>query len=70
MPPSVTEMRWKHLTKAVGEDDVVHLWLHPHNIITAPETFDVLERVLRQVAERRDAGALEAVTQSTYCRHL
>lgn len=70
VPPSVTEMRWRNMVNAAGANDVVHLWLHPHNIITGPETFGVLERVLRNVARRRDAGVLEAVTQSTYCHQL
>lgn len=70
VPPAVTALRWKRMIDHAGEEDVVHLWLHPHNIITGPETYDVLERVLRNVADMRDRGRLETMTQADYCRDL
>lgn len=68
VPEAVTAWRWtRMLDKAVAHDGVVHLWLHPHNIISAPSTFDVLARVLANVAQLRDRGLLEIETQSRYC---
>lgn len=68
VPLAVTERRWSGLlAKAVRGGSVVHLWLHPHNIISAPDTFDLLARVLARVAALRDAGLLEVRTQSGYC---
>jgi len=70
VPRWTTAMRWRAMLEAAGTGDVVHLWLHPHNIITGPETLPLLERVLRDVARLRDAGRLEIATQATYCRAL
>jgi len=37
VPPSVTVMRWKSLLRyAVENGGYVHMWLHPHNLITSP----------------------------------
>lgn len=69
VPPAVTVRRWTGLLRrAEVESGVVHLWLHPHNIISAPGTLDVLKAVLREVAVRRDAGTIDVQTQRTYCR--
>lgn len=70
VPRWTTEMRWRRMLEAANDGEVVHLWLHPHNIITGPETLPLLERVLRDVARLRDAGRLEIATQATYCRAL
>lgn len=70
VPRWTTAMRWRNLMETAKTGDVVHLWLHPHNIITGPETLPLLERVLRDVARLRDAGRLEVQTQASYCRAL
>ena len=71
VPTAVTAARWRHqLRDAAGNGGVVHLWLHPHNLITAPDTETVLETVLRNVAEMRDADQISVVTQRAYCREV
>lgn len=70
VPRWTTVLRWRNLMEAAETGDVVHLWLHPHNIITGPETLPLLARVLRDVARLRDAGRLEVATQASYCRTL
>lgn len=70
VPRAVTKLRWKNLLDRSGADDVVHLWLHPHNIITGPETLGSLEEVLREVADRRHRGKVETMTQADYCRRI
>ena len=71
VPPAVTVRRWTAmLDHAVRTGGVVHLWLHPHNLVTAPDTGDVLERVLADVAERCARGELKVETQAQYCRRL
>jgi len=68
LPKAVTVLRWKRLLdKAAADGGVVHLWLHPHNIISGPETFEVLADVVALVADLRDRGLLEVVTQERYC---
>lgn len=71
VPRAVTRKRWTGmLDRAIERGGVVHLWLHPHNIISGPDTFYVLDDVLTAVAQRRDAGALEVQTQTRYCAAL
>lgn len=67
VPPEVTQLRWRNLLRRGAGGGVVHLWLHPHNLITAPDTADSLERVLAEVAEARTAGLLRVLTQAEYC---
>ncbi|MFL6727006.1 MAG: hypothetical protein ACJ8FS_10910 [Sphingomicrobium sp.] len=69
VPTIATVRRWRHqLRDAVANGGVVHLWLHPHNLITAPATESLLQRVLAEVADMRDSGQLRIVTQRDYCR--
>lgn len=68
VPPEVTRMRAERLLdRAAGRDEVVHYWLHPENIATAPSTLGLLGALLRAVAQRRDAGHCEVLTQLAYC---
>ena len=68
VPRSITVLRWRRmLERAARDGGVVHLWLHPHNIISAPSTFDVLRDVVGVVAGLRDRGLLEVRTQARYC---
>jgi len=69
VPPAVTAARWRNqLERCARDGGVVHLWLHPHNLITGPGTAAVLDEVLAQVARFRDAGRITVMTQRDYCR--
>jgi peptidoglycan/xylan/chitin deacetylase (PgdA/CDA1 family) len=68
VPAWVTVKRWTNLIdKAAATGSVAHLWLHPHNLITGPETRGTLEQVLRHAARLRDAGRIQIQTQERYC---
>jgi hypothetical protein len=68
VPPAVTHMRAERLLdQAAAKDAVVHYWLHPENIATAPSTLHLLEALIRTVARRRDAGHCHVLTQLGYC---
>ncbi len=68
VPKAVTALRWRRMLERAGVDGgVVHLWLHPHNIISAPSTFDVLATIIGEVSRLRDRGLLEVRTQERYC---
>lgn len=68
VPPAVTRARWRHqLDRCARDGGIVHLWLHPHNLITGPGTAAVLADVLGDVARLRDRGAIEVMTQRDYC---
>lgn len=68
VPSEVTQLRWRNLLRRGARGGVVHLWFHPHNLITAPDMADSLERVLAEVAQAQSAGWLKVMTQEEYCR--
>ena len=69
VPPQATVARWRHqLRSAAQTGGVVHLWLHPHNLITGPGTAALLEQVLAEAAAMRDRGEIRVLTQRDYCR--
>jgi len=69
VPPAVTVMRARRLLDAAAASDgIVHYWLHPENIVSAPATLPLLRMLLREVAQARDAGRCEVRTQVAYCR--
>jgi len=70
IPAALTRARWLHQLRSASAGDVVHLWLHPHNLITAPDTEPLLEAVLADVAAMCDAGRIRVVTQRDYCREV
>jgi peptidoglycan/xylan/chitin deacetylase (PgdA/CDA1 family) len=68
VPRRVTSLRWYNILKdAVHRGIVAHIWLHPHNIIDGPETFDVLCNIVSMAAQLRNLGKLRIVTQREYC---
>lgn len=69
VPPQVTIARARRLLNAAErEGGVVHYWLHPENIASAPSTVTLLRALLREVARRRDSGHCQVLTQVGYCR--
>jgi peptidoglycan/xylan/chitin deacetylase (PgdA/CDA1 family) len=71
IPAAITVQRWKTLLdRTASGGGVAHLWLHPHNLITAPETRETLELVLAHAAKLCAAGRLSVVTQEAYCREI
>jgi peptidoglycan/xylan/chitin deacetylase (PgdA/CDA1 family) len=69
VPPAVTSMRVERLLRAAADrGGVVHYWLHPENIASAPSTIELLRALAREVALSRDAGDCEVMTQLGYCR--
>jgi peptidoglycan/xylan/chitin deacetylase (PgdA/CDA1 family) len=71
VPPAITTLRAKRLLDRAAETDaIVHYWLHPENIATAPSTLELLDVLVREVAARRDAGRCHVLTQLGYCRSI
>ena len=69
VPPEVTRLRARRLLDSAARSDrIVHYWLHPENIVSAPATIEVLRLLLREVAEAREAGRCNVLTQIAYCR--
>lgn len=68
VPPAITQYRARWLLdRAARSGDIVHYWLHPENVATAPATLSVLRDLIEEVARRRDAGTCEVLTQLDYC---
>lgn len=71
VPPAVTRARWRsQLRQCVRRGGVVHLWLHPHNLLTGPGTAEVLSDVLADAARLRDRGQIQVLTQKAYCERI
>lgn len=67
VPQAVSNARFgAMLRRAQRGSRIVHLWLHPENIATAPATLSLLRKLLRQVARVRDAGQCKVLTQLDY----
>jgi hypothetical protein len=68
VPPVVTRLRARRLLAAgAASGAVVHYWLHPENIASAPSTLELLRSLVHEVARSRDAGDCEVMTQLGYC---
>ena len=71
IPVDVTVRRWKNMLKdSVRKGQVVHLVTHPHNFIDGQDQFEMLEKILRIVADYRHQGKLQVLTQHQYCLAL
>jgi hypothetical protein len=69
IPELVTYVKWKNLINyAIQHDKTLNLWFHPHNILTAPSTFNVLKKVILEANRMRDKGKLNIITQASYTK--
>jgi hypothetical protein len=63
IPPTVTVMRWKSLLRAaVANGGYVHMWFHPHNLITAPAMKASFTAIIREVAQLARSGDIVVLT--------
>jgi len=57
VPVSVTVMRWKSLLRsAIKHGSYVHMWFHPHNLITAPAMRVAFEEIMDFIGELVNSG--------------
>jgi hypothetical protein len=69
IPRQVSRLRARQmLLRAEKTDRIVHYWLHPENVASAPATLDNLRDIVVAAARLRDAGRCEILTQISYCR--
>ena len=66
VPPALTKLRARRMLDSAADGEVVHFWLHPENIAAAPGTLDTLRAILTLVADRRERGRCEVLTQLDY----
>ena len=63
VPASVTISRWKNLIKsAVKHGATIHMWLHPHNFITAPEMKYTFSEIIHFVGQLSKSGHIKNLT--------
>lgn len=70
VPQWLTRARFRRLLDGGESGGVVHAWMHPENVASAPETLDLLRDIVRLVARKRDSGACVPMTQIDYVRSL
>ena len=71
IPKWVTLNRWSNvLDHAIASGSVAHLWLHPHNLITARGQVELFEDAISRVAKAQKSGLIESVTQAEYCKEI
>lgn len=71
VPQGLSRLRARQmLRRAETSNRVVHYWLHPENVASAPATLDNLRDVVELAARMRDAGRCEILTQKSYCQSL
>jgi hypothetical protein len=71
VPIAVSEKRFaKLLANAEMIDGLVHFWLHPENVASAPATLDLLRMMARHVARARETGHCTVLTQASYCQSM
>jgi len=71
VPPRITIRRFNHLLDhAEKTNGVVHMWLHPHNLITGKEQVKLFEQVLKSVSHRQQNDQLKVLTMAEYCRSI
>jgi hypothetical protein len=71
IPRRVTTLRARgSMIDSVLRNRVSHYYSHPHNFITDPGLFAVLQKVIDQAAELRERGKISIETQAGYLRSL
>jgi peptidoglycan/xylan/chitin deacetylase (PgdA/CDA1 family) len=71
VPVAVTISRWRSmLNAAVADGKYVHMWFHPHNLITGPAMRDAFEAVMAHVGDLTRTGDLVALTMDSANRHF
>lgn len=67
VPFQVTYKKWANLiADAVKQENVVHLWTHPHNFIDGDNMYHLLDEILKSVRDAVKRGELVNLTQIEY----
>jgi hypothetical protein len=65
VPIAVTVQRWKSLLRcAAAQGGYVHMWFHPHNLITAPSMKVAFAEIMREVGQMVRTGKLVNLTMA------
>lgn len=65
IPVSVTVARWKSMLRAASEHGrYVHMWFHPHNLITAPTMKTAFSSILNFASDLVRLGDIKVMTMN------
>jgi peptidoglycan/xylan/chitin deacetylase (PgdA/CDA1 family) len=71
IPQQLTLKRWSNVLRhAADSGGVAHLWLHPHNLVTAKGQDSLFESAISMVATMHKKSQILPVTQKQYCEEL
>ena len=71
VPVAITVSRWKCLLRAaVEQGGYVHMWFHPHNLITAPAMQEAFEQIMKEVGQLVRSGDMASLTMSEANAHF
>lgn len=71
VPTAVTILRWKSLLRsAVASGGYVHMWFHPHNLITGPKMNVAFSAIIREVGALAATGDLVVLAVEEANRHF
>jgi Polysaccharide deacetylase len=69
VPMGLTAYRLRHaLRDASQKDGVVHVWLHPHNLLTGDRQKELFESCMQLIRDEARAGRIVVKTQSEFSR--
>ena len=58
------------MERAIWENKVLHIFLHPHNLLAQPSLGKILDNFLSTVAKKRDEGKLQVMTMAGLANRL
>lgn len=71
VPVAVTVARWRSLLRsAAAQGGYVHMWFHPHNLITAPTMRVAFEQIMKTVGELVRSGDMVSLTMAQANAHF
>lgn len=63
VPVAVTVQRWRSMLRHAAEQGrYVHMWFHPHNLITAPDMRVAFSQILEEVRTLQSQGDIKVLT--------
>lgn len=69
-PFSLVDRAKRGISRAIKEDKVFHMYLHPENLLYQPSLGKYLDELLAFVARKRDEGKLHAATMGELASYL
>jgi len=58
------------LARAIHQNKVFHIWLHPHSLLAQPSLAGHLDQFLKLVSKRREQGKIQVMTMGELASHL